>query len=196
MLAIFLDIETTGLDPTRHKAIDIGIKIIDVTTGKLVAIYQSILKQPRDVWENKDPSSIEVNGYTWQELLTGKDPSVVTEEIIALFTKLKIARGSAVFICQNPAFDRGFFAHIVDVYTQERLLWPYHWLDLASMYWTQLTNRAKAGEVPFPVNITLSKNEIAKACGLPPEKTPHHAMNGVDHLIQCYQAVLGVSFDI
>ena len=139
MLAIFLDIETTGLDPKIHQPIDIAFKVIDPSTGEVKGDYQSIVKQSQERWDERDPISIEINGYTWEEVQSGKEPDVIAKEIIEQFTEFKVQRGKAVFICQNPAFDRGFFTHIIDVYTQENLNWPYHWLDFASMYWAYLS---------------------------------------------------------
>lgn len=189
MLAIFLDIEATGLDFVRHRAIDIALKVIDLSSGEVKGAYQSVVKQPEEVWERRDPVSMEFNGYGWETVVQGKTPSEVKEDIIALFGKLGIAKGNAFYICQNPAFDRGFFSHIIDLPTQEKLGWPYHWLDLASMYWALAVRSGN----PLPENMTLSKNEIANAYHLPPETTPHKAMNGVDHLILCYKAVVGFS---
>lgn len=107
--------------------------------------------------------------------------------------RFKSSRGSAVFICQNPAFDRGFFNLLVDVYVQELLNWPYHWLDLASMFWANIFVKARNSGIPLPDKISLSKNDIAKYYDLPPEENPHKAMRGVDHLILCYRKVL-ISF--
>lgn len=192
MLAIFLDIEATGLDSFRHSPIDIALKIVDVSSGIEKGSYQSVLLQTPEVWEKRDLHSMEINGYLWEDLLVGKSPIQIKEEIISLFQGLKITRGKAVFICQNPAFDRGFFSQIIDVYTQEKLHWPYHWLDFASMYWALHVQSAKENKLPFPETINLSKNEIAKLYGIPPEASPHKAMNGVDHLIACYKAVVGM----
>ncbi len=192
MLAIFLDMETTGLDQSKHHAIDVALKIMDVTTGEYRGSYQSLIKQPYEVWLGTDPVSIEINGYTFDQIALGKEKSVVREEIISLFQSVGIQRGEAVFICQNPGFDRGFFTQLVDVYTQESLNWPYHWLDLASMYWTCLYKKCFEEGKLFPDSINLSKNAIAESYGLEKEETPHHAMNGVNHLIACYQAVLKI----
>lgn len=189
MLAIFLDQETTGLDSTKHNVLEIAFKILDLASNEWKAEYQSIVKLDWELWEKRDPVSIEINGFQWDDLARGKDLLVIKEEIITIFTQLGVERGKAVFICQNPAFDRGFFAHLIDVYTQERKHWPYHWLDLASMYWTVRMQECSQKKVPFPKEIILSKDEIAKFYHLPPENHPHRAMNGVNHLIQCYQAV-------
>lgn len=190
MLAIFLDLETTGLDSTKHNVLEIAFKILDLPTNEWKAEYQSIVKLDWDLWEKRDPLSIEINGFKFDYLTTGKELNIVREDIIDIFTKVGVERGKAVFICQNPAFDRGFFAHIIDVYTQERKHWPYHWLDLASMYWTVRIQDCQQKGIPFPKEIIISKDEIAKHYQLPPEAHPHKAMNGVNHLIQCYQAVL------
>jgi oligoribonuclease len=194
MRAIFLDIETTGLDPFKHHVIDIAFKIVDLTTGFHVKDYHSLVKPSEEAWERRDLISMEINGFNWEQVSAGKDISQVGKEIKDLFTDLQIERGKAVFICQNPAFDRSFFNQIIEVYTQEGLNWPYHWLDLASMFWAIFFEKNKQKGIPFPEHLVVSKNEIARHYNLPPEKEPHRAMKGVDHLIQCYEAVLGVKF--
>src|ERR1700722_21027167 len=100
MLAIFLDIETTGLDPKIHQPIDIAFKVIDPSTGEVKGDYQSIVKQSQERWDERDPISIEINGYTWEEVQSGKEPDVIAKEIIEQFTEFKVQRGKAVFICQ------------------------------------------------------------------------------------------------
>lgn len=196
MQAIFLDIETTGLDAMQHVVIDVAFQVVNLTNGQREDFYQSIVKQPLEVWQRSDPASMEINGYRWEQTADGKEPAQVRQEIIEKLTKLRIERGSAVFICQNPSFDRGFFMQLIDVYTQESLHWPYHWLDLASMYWALLTEKNVQQGRPFPEKMNLSKNEIAKAFQLPEEALPHHAMQGVEHLISCYQAIFGVTFNL
>lgn len=194
MYGIFLDIETTGLNPAVHAPIDIACKIVDLTKGKYEGQYQSIVAQPLEAWEKRDLASIEINRFTWEEVATGKLPEIVGQELRAWFETFPIQRGSAVFICQNPAFDRGFFNQLIDVYVQERLNWPYHWLDLASMFWAVFVRKTLSSSELLPESMSLSKNEIAKKYNIPEEQVPHRAIKGVDHLIACYQAVLETSF--
>lgn len=191
MQAIFLDTETTGLDPFSHRVLEIAFKIVDISTGYEKLTYQAIVKQPLEVWERRDPVSIKVNGFTWEKLQMGKEEAVVRQEIIQVFTDFQIARGSTVYICQNPAFDRNFFAQLIDVYTQEQKHWPYHWLDFASMYWALQVEAYRKTQDTFPHEIILSKNAIAQAYQLPIEASPHSAINGVDHLLLCYRKVVG-----
>lgn len=194
MQAIFLDIETTGLDCTRHCPIDIAFQVVDMTSCERKLSYQSLIKQPESSWAQADPASLVINGYTFDQISQGKSASEAGREIISLFTAQGVERGKTVFVCQNPAFDRGFFMQLVDVYTQERLHWPYHWLDFASMYWALLAQKAVQTKTSFPQSLNLSKNEIAKIYQLPEERTPHRAMQGVEHLMDCYQAVFDVKF--
>ncbi len=194
MRAIFLDIETTGLDPMKHRPLDIAIKIADISSGYYITSFQSLIAPTQEAWERRDLISLEINGFNWEQVSLGKEAAGVGKEIIQLFTDLKIERGKAVYICQNPAFDRGFFNQLVDVYTQEGLNWPYHWLDLASMFWAFLMEKYKKQGISFPEHVTVSKNDIAKYFGLPPELKPHRSMKGVEHLILCYEALFGIKF--
>lgn len=191
MQAIFLDLETTGLDVCKHSAIDIALAVIDLRRKEVLATYQSVIKIDAQAWQKRDLTSMQINGYTWEQLEEGRPVSQVSSEIIALFAQLGIGRGKAVFICQNPAFDRSFFGHIVDVCLQEKLGWPYHWLDLASMAWALMSQQLAQRSEPWPEIVNLSKNALANQYHLPPEPTPHRALQGVQHLITCYRAVIG-----
>lgn len=191
MLAIFLDIETTGLDFFRHRSIDFALKIIDVSTGIEKYTFHSVIKQPQEMWDKRDLASMQINGFTWEKVQTGLEEIEVKRQIIKIFADLGISRSRAFYICQNPAFDRGFFSQIIDVYTQEQLNWPYRWLDFASMFWALQVKEAKQLHEALPIEINLSKNAIAEHYHLPLETIPHSALNGVNHLILCYQTAIG-----
>jgi DNA polymerase-3 subunit epsilon/oligoribonuclease len=188
MLGIFLDTETSGLNSKTHHILEIAYKIIDLKTGEVKAAYDSIVAWPESAWKCSDQRSLGINGFTWEMVCQGKNPSLVSQEIISQFNHLKIHRKNAVFICQNPSFDRSFFSQLIDPKKQEELEWPYHWLDLASMHWAICMKNPHQGS---PWDIGLSKDSIAKHYNLPPEATPHRAMNGVNHLLLCYEALIG-----
>lgn len=194
MLGIFLDTETNGLDPYNHRSLEIAIQIVDLYTGEVKGTFESLIHQDIEIWKKSDLESLRVNGFTYDIVSKGKPEKTIGDEIIALFTGLKIKRNEAVYICQNPSFDRAFFSQIVPIPTQELLRWPYHWLDLASMYWADTMNRAKKEKKPFPWESGFSKDLIAMNYSLPIENRPHRAMNGVRHLILCYEAVVGFPF--
>lgn len=191
MIGVFLDTETNGLNAQTHKVLELAFKIIDLSSGKLLEEYQTFVAQPIESWEKSDQESLRINGFTWAEVSKGKTPRHVSQAIIDIFTKCGIRRKKAVFICQNPSFDRAFFSQLIDADTQELLNWPYHWLDLASMHWAVTMEKAKLGQGPLPWDAGLSKDLIAAHHKLPGEAKPHRAMNGVNHLVLCYEAVVG-----
>ncbi|MEK7339553.1 MAG: 3'-5' exonuclease [Candidatus Rhabdochlamydia sp.] len=191
MLGIFLDTETNGLNSQKHKIIEIAFQIIDLTTGTCKDSFESVLSISPQDWQKSDPKSLEVNGFNWQMVCQGLPSLLVAQQIQDCFAKNQIARGKAVFICQNPSFDRAFFSYLIDPELQESLLFPYHWLDLASMYWAEAIRKAKVGLGPFPWETGCSKDAIAKAYSLGGEQQPHRAMNGVLHLLLCYKAIVG-----
>lgn len=191
MLGVFLDSEANGLNPRIHKIVEIAFQIVDLKTGRELVKYQSLITHQFTDWEKSDPSSLKMTGFTWEEVSKGKTLERVSQEIIDCFTESGIQRKKAVFICQNPSFDRTYFGQIVDPDTQEVLNLPYHWLDLASMHWALTMEKAKHQTGPYPWDTGLSKDKIANFYQLPPEQSPHRAMNGVNHLLECYKAVVG-----
>lgn len=191
MLGIFLDSETNGLNSKKHRIIEIAYQIIDVYTGEAKDTFHSVVSVSPEEWSQSDPESLKVNGFKWEEVAHGMLPAAVADKIRASFAKNEIKRGKAVFICQNPSFDRIFFSQLIDTDTQEKLLWPYHWLDLASMYWSEAMKSGASGKGNFPWETGLSKDKIATAYSLPTEAQPHRAMNGVSHLLLCYKSVVG-----
>ena len=188
MLGVFIDTETSGLDPFLHVPIELGIVVVDLMTGQEIAAYETLLSVTDEEWHAKDPNSAAIHGITLEQLSTGVSRPAAAKAIEKLLVGAGVTNDKAFFICQNPSFDRPFFAKIISQYHQEALQWPYHWLDLASMYWAlsgakEQKSLAKA--------ICVSKDAIASALGLPPEKRPHRAINGVRHLISCYERLVG-----
>jgi DNA polymerase-3 subunit epsilon/oligoribonuclease len=190
MYLIFLDTETTGINPEKHRLLEIAYKVVDSITGKTIIGYESIVAQTEEVWAEADPLSLSYTGLQWEEILKGKTEKVVASEIENDLNQLNLREKSGVFICQNPSFDRSFFLQIINAEMQEHYGWPYHWLDLASMYWAVNLLRNRTSTLLFKEG-DLSKDEIAKHLRLGPEQSPHRAMNGVNHLMACYEALLG-----
>jgi len=189
MFGIFLDTETNGLDPKIHKILEIAIKIIDLRNGKILDTYQTFANISDQEWSLSDPISLKVNGIKKENTHSGKSFGEIRQDIINLIKKHSLIRGKAVFICQNPSFDRAFFSQILDIKEQEQLYLPYHWLDLASMYWGFLMQSEKGEKLPWETGFT--KDKIAAKFGIEPENQPHRAMNGVNHLLKCYEKVIG-----
>ncbi|MCH9625811.1 MAG: hypothetical protein S4CHLAM123_09920 [Chlamydiales bacterium] len=188
MYLIFLDTETSGLNPEKHRTLEIAYKVIDTLTERVIISYDAIISQTAEVWAEADPKSLEINGFTWEAVLRGKPEKSVASEISNDLGRIELGFKEAVFVCQNPSFDRAFFTQLISVDLQEHFNWPYHWLDLASMYWTLRLIKDKESAKTL-VEQDLSKNRIAHYFGIEKEQQPHRAMNGVNHLIACYRAL-------
>lgn len=186
MLGIFLDSETNGLDPKKHQILEIALQIHDMATGERKETFHSLVAPSQESWQHTHPNSLKINGFSYEELQGAPSSSLVADRIQECFFRQKIHRNTAVFICQNPSFDRAFFAGLIPTEIQENLEWPYHWLDLASMHWAL---RIKEGQLPWQIG--SSKDNIAMSLGLPKEATPHRAMNGMLHLLLCYEKLVG-----
>ena len=123
MLGIFLDTETNGLNPFKHKVVEIAFQIRDLETGHLVDSYQTIVWQSYDEWQSSDLTSLQINGFNWEDVSLGISLQTVSEQIHECFAKNKIKRGAADFHLPKPPFLPSFFAQIIDPDLQERLLW-------------------------------------------------------------------------
>lgn len=187
MIGVFLDTETNGLDWSIHSILEIAFVIIDMTNGKRLDEYNTMVKVSDQEWERGDKQSLAYTKISRKSLEEqGKTKKDICKEILTLFKRHNILRDKAVFICQNPGFDRSFFRSIIDVATQEKLELPYYWLDLASMYWVKRFSEKKNS-----YNFSISKDAIAAHYHLRSEQKPHRAMQGALHLIECYKAVVG-----
>lgn len=190
VLGIFLDLETNGLDYRKHSVLEISIQVLDLTTAEKKGEIDTVIFHDKQTFDKADPISLQINGFAYEMLISGTTLLDLNKQIICLFKQLNITRKNAVYICQNPSFDRVFFSQIIPVDTQEELLWPYHWLDLASMYW-KASISSHAYEKSIDELLPLSKDHIAASAGVSPESKPHRAANGTQHLIDCYEKVVG-----
>tara|TARA_R100001079_G_C4391180_1_gene127308 strand:+ start:230 stop:787 length:558 start_codon:yes stop_codon:yes gene_type:complete len=104
---IFCDIETTGLDYTRHEIISICI-IIEYPIG--VSTWHTLIK-PKHI-HTADKKALEINGYNeaaWQDALT------IEEAVEIIDQKLH----GGVFIGYNPTFDIGFIKKALKDYNYD-----------------------------------------------------------------------------
>lgn len=195
MLGLFLDIEATGLSPCRHTAIDLAMICVDLTRNIVLDRYATLIAISEEEWARRDEKSIAYNGYTWQQLQQGISSERAGQEVIALLRDLGFQKGRGIFICQNPAFDRTLLASLVSIEQQVKANWPYHWLDLASMYWAMKMKSWQQTGLKVPDLFSLSKDDIAASFNIQKEPHPHRASNGVAHLISCYEALFSLQFD-
>ena len=186
MRGIFVDLETTGRDASKHVVLDICVAVVDMTSCDNIAQYHSCITCSADDWLRSEPKALQVNGFDESALIQGKSIERVSYELLGFLVNLQLTRYNSFFMCQNPTFDKPFFDKIITLENQENYDMPYHWLDLASMYWI-VKGVGNIGD------INLSKDAIARNIGRPIEEMPHRATNGVRHLIECYKVLKEIS---
>lgn len=185
MLLIFLDIETNGLNSDEDSPIEIALKCLDSKDFSQVYSFSSLINIGASLFTFSDPYAMKVNGITWDEIEEkGRSKNEIGDILLDFFFDVSLDRKSSIIICQNPSFDRMFFNKIIDESKQVSFKIHYHWLDLASI-------ALGAGIIDITSdNFSTSKDRIASILGVAPEARPHRAMNGVDHLIECYKKIM------
>ncbi|ADO70347.1 3'-5' exonuclease [Stigmatella aurantiaca] len=153
----FIDLETTGLDASRHEVLEVAILRVDARSLKVLAEYEARVQPTR--LADAHPEALAVCGYSdeeWRDALP-------LREVLATVTPLL---AGTLVAGHNTSFDWGF---LVEGYRSTELPLPsvdYHRLDTASLAWPLLAT----GEVE-----SLSLNALAKHFGLH-RPTPHRAM--------------------
>ncbi len=101
---IFLDTETTGLDPKKHEIIDIAMIIL---TADERIVYNTKIKPSRII--DADIKALEVNGYTDDKWSKAPDMAECIHEIHKHLM-------DAYIIGYNPQFDVGFLENTLREY--------------------------------------------------------------------------------
>ncbi len=174
MHLIFLDVETTGAEPTRDRIIEIGAMRID---GRSLAAVDG----PGCEWNAVDqkvqfddslmtPQAAEINGYkreNWAKAVP----------LPRALDALDLLAEGAILAGHNVAFDRNFlFAECARLHRAPPRFDGYRVVDTASLAWPLVL----AGEIE-----TMSIAKVASRFGL--ELPPHNALGDVLLEIEVYR---------
>lgn len=180
-LIALVDVETTGLDPSFHEMVDLGVTYIR-SDGEVVGRFFTRIYPGHP--ERLDPSSAAVNGFSlarWQTL-----GALSESEAVQRWQRIhrELSDGSPVtFAAFNAWFDQAFTDALLRRHGSSwRALFHYQILDLPSMAWAQGAR-------------DLANAALAERYGIAPEtRDPlrHTGESGADFNLALYRAIVKV----
>jgi len=153
----FVDLETTGLDPSRHDIVEVAVLRVDARTLEVLAEHHTLVAPER--LEDAQPEALAICGFSkaaWTSAVS------LREALLAVAPLLE----GALVAGHNVGFD---WAFIEAGYRRAGLALPrvdYHRLDTASLAWPLVAS----GELP-----SLSLDSVATFFGLDRPR-PHRAL--------------------
>ncbi len=166
----FIDIETTGLDFTRHEIIEIGCVI---TTPKLRVIEKFELKiKPKHI-KNADPVALKINHYNKKDW---NQASNLEEAIQILAKKVK----DCIMVGQNVSFDYGFLEYAFAKNKWKNTM-HYHKLDTISIAWAKFHKK--------PNFKHFSLRDMCKLFDIKNER-PHSALSDAYATYELYKKLM------
>lgn len=105
-----VDVETSGLDPRRHRLLQVGVVVVD-GRGAVLDRWASLIRPGRRWWYRVGPTSI--HGIRRRDVRSAPPATEVLQ-------RLARSLDGAVFVAHNATFDRAFLraaaaAHAVPI---------------------------------------------------------------------------------
>lgn len=164
MKLIFLDLETTGLDPRTHEIIEIAAVGLD--DGPVF----SVKVQPLSLGA-ADPESLRVNGYKPEDW----GDAVLLPQALAQLSAY-VGTDRPLMAGYNIGFDMAF---LEAAYRSCEMEFPFHYrsIDVHTLVWDRFQQ-------------SLSLRNASLAFDLAPEPSVHRALNGALCAYQVYKKLL------
>ena len=190
---LFVDSETTGLDPERHPIWEIAAIEADGTEH----LWQ--VKWPRAVLDNAEPIALEINGFE-QRYDKGTCPILSPKESAELFASLSqgLHLVGAVISFDEERLRRMHNLHLGR--PEGKYPWHYHVCDVEALAIGYLAGRTDPRDVrpggyvrPLPVAPPWKSDELTEALGIemPADDVRHTALADARWAKAIYERVMG-----
>jgi len=167
----FVDLETSGLDPTRHEILEIGVVRVDGRSLETLGMFD-VRVQPKRI-EDADPEALRINRWT-QEAWSDAVPLDV-----ALVRTKPLVEG-ALLAGHNVSFDRSFLDAAWRSTGVPAPPMDHHVLDTAALSWPLLV----AGLVD-----SLSLDPVCRHLAIECAE-PHHALTDARRSLEVARRLL------
>jgi len=167
---VFLDTETTGLEPANHEVIEFAAVKMDPQTFSVIDKIEFKIK-PLHI-ETAQPKALEVNGYTPEKWTDAIDPETAAKRISEFCSE-------SVIVGHNVSFDTGFLEVLLKQYKIEKRI-DYHKVDTCALAYTQLVHLGLE---------SVSLVNVCKFLGISNEGA-HGAAKDVERTIAVYRKLV------
>lgn len=165
---LFVDIETTGVEPGLNSIASIGA----ITEDEQYDYYGECHVAPSRIINKR---ALDINGFTRNDLTDKRKPSEIS--LVHDFFKWAKNTGETLLAGVNvAAFDVQFLKLISNICGSD---WPfgYRTVDVH-------------GIAVAVFRQSMSSTELSDVLGIPREKEPHNALRGAKHALALYKALL------
>lgn len=170
MTIALIDLETSGLDPTKHDILELGMVVFDSETFEILHTFES--KVAPFAPEKMDVAALAVNGYTKE---AWKDAPSLRE----VLCKIAPMTRDATFCAHNMTFDWSFFKAGCEK-TASPVTFSYRKIDIFSVAWAKMPHTMAS----------WSLKNICIALGIEPEPEVHSALNGAMKAYGVYKKLM------
>lgn len=177
---IIVDVETTGMDASRHSIVSIGAVDFSYPANHFYKECRPF------VGAEVDPVSLSLNGFTLEQLSSHDRPAL--EEVIRDFVTWAQECTEQTLGGMNTFFDRNFLRASTGRYHMD---WPFgrRIVDLHSVCYTHMLALGK--RPPLVEQRTgLTNDRILSYVGLPEEPRPHNGLVGARMEAEAFSRLL------
>lgn len=185
---VFLDCETTGLDPSKHTIWEVAWKVAEVEGDTLKVMASDLLLMELGFNDllHADPMALEVGGLRERYNIDPKEGACRSY----LADRLRADAGGDTprLVGSNPQFDDGFMRAAIGTPP-----WHYHLVDLPSVAAGWLYGSPNVDDHALRVS-SLKSDALSKLCGVDPAGFDRHtAMGDVDWCVAWWAALFNLT---
>lgn len=175
----FIDLETTGLNPSRHEIVEIGCLVVrqgerDGTPSFEVIDELDIKVKPKHI-ETAEPEALRINGYNEADWLFAVD---IAQGLTALSDKAE----NAIMVAQNVTFDWSFLQRAFEeTGVQNKMHFPK--IDIISLAFGKLYRDSRIQR--------YNLRELAQFFGVTNDKA-HSAMSDIRATFEIYKKLIAL----